>query len=54
LRLQAYAQAREQVFADRGLTSTQRDTRLARLLDDFSDAERRRVLALADEGLLPR
>lgn len=54
LRLQAYAQAREQVFADRGLTPAQRDGRLARLLDDFSDAERRRVLALADEGLLPR
>ena len=53
LRLQAYAQAREQVFADRGLSPAQRDTRLARLLDDFSDAERRRVLALADEGLLP-
>ncbi len=54
LRLQAYAQAREQVFADRRLTPAQRETRLARLLDDFSDAERRRVLALADEGLLPR
>jgi len=54
LRLQAYAQAREQVFADRSLTPPQRDRRLARLLDDFSDAERRRVLALADEGQLPR
>jgi len=54
LRLRAYAQAREQVFADRGLTPQQREIRLERLLGDFSEAERRRVLTLADEGLLPR
>uniref|UniRef100_UPI00214889BC lipase secretion chaperone n=1 Tax=Tahibacter caeni TaxID=1453545 RepID=UPI00214889BC len=54
LRLQAYAQAREQVFADRSLSPPQRELRLARLLDDFSEAERRRVLTLADEGLLPQ
>ncbi len=54
LRLRAYAQAREHLFADRGLTSQQRENRLARLLGDFSEAERRRVLTLADEGLLPR
>lgn len=54
LRLRAYAQAREQLFADRTLAPAQRERRLARLLDDFSDAERRRVLALAEEGLLPR
>jgi lipase chaperone LimK len=54
LRLHAYAQAREQVFADRSLAPSQRDQRLARLLDEFSDAERRRVLALAEDGSLPR
>jgi lipase chaperone LimK len=54
LRLRAYAQAREQLFADRGLTPQQREIRLARLLGDFSEAERRRVLTLAEEGLLPR
>lgn len=54
LRLHAYARAREQVFADRALAPSQRDQRLARLLDDFSDAERRRVLALAEDGSLPR
>lgn len=54
LRLRAYAQAREQLFADRSLAPQQREVRLARLLGDFSEAERRRVLTLADEGLLPR
>lgn len=54
LRLHAYAQAREQLFADRGLSPQQREIRLARLLGDFSEAERRRVLTLAEEGLLPR
>lgn len=54
LRLRAYAQAREHLFADRALAPAQREQRLARLLDDFSDAERRRVLALAEDGLLPR
>lgn len=54
LRLRAYAQAREQVFADRSLSPPQRELRLARLLDGFSEAERRRVLSLAEEGLLPR
>ncbi|HSX60316.1 MAG TPA: lipase secretion chaperone [Tahibacter sp.] len=54
LRLRAYAQAREQLFADRGLAPAQRELRLARLLEDFSEPERRRVLALAEEGRLPR
>lgn len=54
LRLRAYAQAREQLFADRALAPAQLEQRLARLLDDFSETERRRVLALAEEGLLPR
>lgn len=54
LRLSAYAQAREHLFADRGLTPQQREIRLERLLGDFSEAERRRVLTLADYGLLPR
>lgn len=54
LRLRAYAQAREELFADRNLAPQQREIRLARLLGDFSEAERRRVLTLADEGLLPR
>jgi lipase chaperone LimK len=53
LRLRAYAQAREQLFADRSLAPPQREIRLARLLSDFSEAERRRVLTLAEEGLLP-
>jgi lipase chaperone LimK len=54
LRLRAYTQARDQLFADRSLVPQQRELRLARLLDDFTEAERRRVRALADEGLLPR
>lgn len=54
LRLQAYTQAREHLFADRALVPAERERRLVRLLDDFSEAERRRVLALAEEGLLPR
>lgn len=54
LRLHAYAQAREQLFADRALAPAQRELRLQRLLDGFSEAERRRVLALAEEGQLPR
>ncbi len=54
LRLRAYAQAREQLFADRSLAPEQREIRLERLLSDFSEAERRRVLTLAGEGLLPR
>lgn len=54
LRLRAYAQAREQLFADRSLAPQQREIRLARLLSDFSEAEQRRVLTLAEEGLLPR
>lgn len=53
-RLRAYAQAREQLFADRSLAPPQRELRLARLLGDFNEAERRRVLTLAGEGLLPR
>lgn len=53
LRLHAYAQAREQLFADRALAPAQRDLRLERLLQGFSEAERRRVQALAEEGLLP-
>lgn len=54
LRLRAYTQAREQLFADRSLAPPQREIRLARLLGDFSEAEQRRVLTLAEEGLLPR
>lgn len=54
LRLRAYTQAREHLFADRSLVPAQRERRLARLLDDFSETEQRRVLALADEGMLPR
>jgi lipase chaperone LimK len=54
LRLRAYTQAREHLFADRSLVPAQRERRLARLLDDFSENEQRRVLALADEGSLPR
>ena len=46
--------AATRLFADRGLAPVQREQRLARLLDDFSEAERRRVQTLADEGLLPR
>lgn len=53
LRLRAYTQAREHLFADRSLVPAQRERRLARLLDDFSENEQRRVLALADEGMLP-
>lgn len=53
LRLRAYARAREQLFADRALAPAQREQRLERLLEGFSETERRRVLALAEEGLLP-
>ncbi|MBL8299766.1 MAG: hypothetical protein JNN30_15625 [Rhodanobacteraceae bacterium] len=52
-RLLAYAQARERLFADRSLSPVQREQRLAQLLEGFSAAERRRVLALAEDGLLP-
>lgn len=53
LRLRSYAHAREQLFADGALAPAQRAQRLERLLEGFSEAERRRVLALAEEGLLP-
>jgi lipase chaperone LimK len=54
LRLRAYALARTQLLADTGLAATAREARLQRLLDGFSEEERRRVLALAEEGLLPQ
>lgn len=53
LRLRAYARAREQLLADSGLSPAVREVKLQKLLLDFSEAERRRVLALVDEGLLP-
>ena len=54
LRLRAYAQAREKLFADGSLATAEREQRLLKLLEGFSEAERRRVLSLAEEGLLPR
>lgn len=53
LRLSAYALAREQVLAEAGLDPAQRERRLQGLLAGFSEAERRRVLSLAEAGLLP-
>ena len=53
LRLRAYARAREQLLADGGLSPAVREVKLQKLLLDLSEAERRRVLALVDEGLLP-
>ncbi|TDR41640.1 lipase chaperone LimK [Tahibacter aquaticus] len=54
LRLRAYAQAREKLFADGTLASGERELRLLKLLEVFSEAEQRRVLSLAEEGLLPK
>lgn len=53
-RLVAYAHAREAVMADHALDAAQRDARLAALLKEFGEAERGRVLALAEAGLLPK
>ncbi|MCQ4165225.1 lipase secretion chaperone [Tahibacter harae] len=54
LRLRAYAQARERLLADSALAPSVREVKLQKLLQSFSETERRRVLALVDEGLLPR
>lgn len=53
-RLRTYARAREQLLADSALAPSVREVKLQKLLQGFSEEERRRVLALLDEGLLPQ
>lgn len=52
-RLAVYARGRAAVLGDRGLDAAQRAAQLQALLAEFSEPERRRVLALAEAGLLP-
>jgi len=51
-RLDDYSRRRDAVVADPALAPSVREQRLQDLLSGFSDAERRRVLSLADAGLL--
>jgi lipase chaperone LimK len=53
-RLRSYAVSRAAILADTTLSAAARAGRLDGLLAGFSEPERRRVLALADAGLLPR
>lgn len=53
-RLRDYAQRRQRLLTEPGLSSSQRAQALDALLSgSFSDSERRRVLSLQDVGLLP-
>lgn len=53
-RLRDYAQRRQRLLTEPGLSSQQRTQALDALLSgSFSDSERRRVLSLQDVGLLP-
>ncbi|TLY50764.1 MAG: hypothetical protein E6K53_09445 [Gammaproteobacteria bacterium] len=52
-RVAAYARARDALLANSALSSDARETQLAALLMGFSEAERRRVLSLAQANALP-
>ncbi len=52
-RLVDYARGRAAVLGDPRLDAAQRAAQLQALLAEFSEPERRRVLALAEAGLLP-
>lgn len=52
-RLRRYAAQRQRVLADTALSDSQRQQRMASLLQGFDANERRRVDALARNGLLP-